>query len=42
MGEFVSRGAHERPMREFTKPDGATMARIQSMRIAMIECGYPV
>jgi hypothetical protein len=42
MGEFVSRGAHERPMRVFNKPNGATLARIASMRYAMIENGYPV
>ncbi len=41
MGEFVSRGAHERPMRVFHKPDGATLARLTSMRIAFAECGYP-
>ena len=42
MGEFVSRGEHERPMRVFTDPDGATLARIESMRHAFIACGYPV
>ena len=42
MGEFVSRGEHERPMRVFTNPDGATLARIESIRRAMFACGYPV
>ena len=45
MGEFVSRGEHERPMRVFTFYDlevGADLARIESIRRAMIACGYPV
>ena len=41
MGEFVSRGAHEKPMRVFNKPDDATLACITSMRYAFAEFGYP-